>query len=172
MGNSVEVNYQRNATRKASPQSNPSKTKLSATTPSISKSPFTPHHTLPVRLSVLRGSLSASECFYALSSLVQQFYSLFKLYGKVVVSDQLCLVNQLGELRVDFCIDGPETALLDYDQVTHSFVSALSQVVTLVERLARPQELEARESARFRRELVGRVQDCHGNEETTYRAVM
>lgn len=76
-----------------------------------------------------------------LSSLTQQYFSLFKLYRKVVVSDQLCLVNQFGEAKVDFCIDGPETPLLEYDQVTHCFVTVLSQLVAMVERLAREQEL-------------------------------
>jgi hypothetical protein len=80
-----------------------------------------------------------------------------------VVSDHLCLVNQFGEVKVDFCIDGPETPLLEYDQVTHCFLTAISQIVTLVERLAGPDELEGRESLHFRRELIERVQGCFSN---------
>jgi hypothetical protein len=45
-------------------------------------------------------------------------------------------VNQYGELKVDFCIDGPDTHLLSYSQVTHSFITAISQIISLVERLA------------------------------------
>lgn len=52
-----------------------------------------------------------------------------------MVSDSLCLVNQLGEINVDFCIDGPDTALSAYNQVTHSFITVISQIITLVQKL-------------------------------------
>lgn len=68
--------------------------------------------------------------------MLQQYYSLFRFYKKVVVSDNLCVVNQLGEIKVDFCIDGPDTALSSYNQVTHSFITVISQIITLVEKLA------------------------------------
>lgn len=83
----------------------------------------------PIRLVCLRGKLTADECFYALSTLIQQYYSLFRLYQKVVVSDSLCLVNQFGEIKVDFCIDGPDTPISSYNQVTHSLITTISQIV-------------------------------------------
>jgi hypothetical protein len=53
-----------------------------------------------------------------------------------VVCDSLCLVNQFGEIKVNFCIDEPETLLTSNIQVTHSFITAISQIISLVERLA------------------------------------
>lgn len=142
MGNSVEVSFQTTPSHKHTNSLTNARTKLplkSNHSPYYSN--FTHQNTQPIRLSLLRGKLSAAECFYTLSTLIQQYYSLFKLYRKVVVSDYLCLVNQFGEIKVDFCIDGPETPLLDYDQVTHCLVTAISHIVSLVERLASCEEL-------------------------------
>jgi hypothetical protein len=133
MGNSVEAHCQTNQNHYTYPQTNRNRGKISVkTNSSVFRPSITPHNTQPIRLSALRRSLSASECFYVLNALIQQYFSLFQLYRKVVVSDQLCLVNQFGEVKVDFCIDGPETPLLEYDQVTHCFITVLSQLVALV----------------------------------------
>lgn len=68
-----------------------------------------------MRLSHFRQMLSKGECFYVLSTLLQQYYNLYKQYNKVVVSDELCRVTSFGEVKVDFCIDGPETPLSLYN---------------------------------------------------------
>jgi hypothetical protein len=39
-----------------------------------------------MRLDQFRSCLKKAECFYTLSSLIQQYYSLLKKHGKVVVS--------------------------------------------------------------------------------------
>ena len=54
-----------------------------------------------MRLSHFRSSLNKAECFYVLRSLLQQYYCLLQRYGKVVVSDRLCHVTQLGEVKID-----------------------------------------------------------------------
>jgi hypothetical protein len=83
----------------------------------------------PMRLSQFRSSLLKPECFFVLNTLLQQYYKLFQQYGKVVVSDQLCHVTKLGEIKVDFQIDGPETALNAYNHVVNIFVTMVSQIL-------------------------------------------
>lgn len=52
-------------------------------------------------LEELQQGLNVEECFYVLSTLLQQFYQLYRRSGRIVVGRGMCTVNALGEVKVN-----------------------------------------------------------------------
>jgi hypothetical protein len=82
-------------------------------------------------------------------------------------------VTKFGEVKVDFCIDGPETPLSLYNQVTHSFVTIVAQILETVGGLAIEKSwLGSTECAYFQEKITNLIYQFHSNQDRLYHELL
>lgn len=90
-----------------------------------------------------------------------------------MVSDSLCYVTKLGEVKVDLWIDAPETPLGLNNQVTHSFVTMVSQILEAVGCLSLEKYwLAGSEYAYFQDKLTNLIYKHHNSHDRLYHELL
>jgi hypothetical protein len=118
-------------------------------------------------LADFQGALLTAECFYVLSTLLQQYYCIFKREGRAVVSPALCSVNELGEVRVHSGegVAGVGPAV--------SLVSVVSQVLEVVQGMAWEGEwADSGDHGYFRQRVLKTIYRFHNDDLLLYQELM
>ena len=104
-----------------------------------------------------------------LSTLLQQFYQLYRRNGRIVVSRSMCCVNALGEVKVaGQGMEGSDERLRE-EAVSTNLVSLVSQILEIVQSLAKEHEwLENRDCAFFHESILKLIYRHHSNEDLLY----